>query len=429
MTPTTSTPVAAQSLSWRIPAIDGIRALAMLMVFLCHAWEFAGKPMLILSIGTHRIDLLYLLQTFPSGVDLFMVLSGFCLFLPLCKEEGLKKWKIRDYFTRRIRRIAPPYYAAIVFTICLPQILVLIFHVFGLEANRQPIPSAFQILTHVFFIHTFFVETWQGINGSFWSLGLEAQFYLAFPLAIWGYRRYGFKAIWVLAAISILYRILVGIFFREPTPNGGGFDARYFLITIFFIGRWMQFAAGMAAAWIVASYMKSGRRITAMQGTALILTAIVLYPIAISRFVTQIHLFPFRDILLAVCCAFLIVGLCASESKWRVFFENRVITFLGFISYSIFLIHQPLMWYFSQLLIKRSNISQLGQLLILCTIGFVITLAFSYIFFLVAERPFLNTRKTVPAPQSTSTSDTPGERNQEQTTVKSPLMIQDQSVP
>ena len=164
----TDKPTSSAKINWRIPAIDGLRALAMLMVFTFHVWEFGGSPSRVVSLAGLPMDLYALVHKFELGVDLFMVLSGFCLFLPLCKSDrALWDWDWRNYARRRIRRIVPPYYAAIAYTVFLPVVLVALFRVLHLEANWQPFPPLYQVITHALFVHTLTKGTWGEINGSF----------------------------------------------------------------------------------------------------------------------------------------------------------------------------------------------------------------------------------------------------------------------
>ncbi len=376
-------------ISWRIPAIDGVRALACLMVYVFHVWQFAGSPMLPVTIAGQEIRLLAFLDAFPSGVDLFMVLSGFCLFWPLCKSpEALARWDWRDYGWRRVRRIVPPYYMAILYTILLPVVLVALFRLLKMEANWQPLPSAWQIVTHVLFIHTLFPDTWDGITGAFWSLGLEAQFYVAFPFVVFAFRK---SKAWVLVAmvvISIIYRIITYHF----TLDGG--HHQQMVASIFFLGRWMQFAAGMAAAWIVATHWRAGTLRSAWNGTALFAGAVALYLLATTSILSFLpKSLPVRDLLLAVSFAVGIVAVCASHTPARAVFSNRVAAGFGFISYSVFLIHQPTGWYLSEMFKKKLKIDGMMDFVLLMTVGLLIVTAISYAFFLLFEKPFLNVKR------------------------------------
>src|SRR5207253_956983 len=91
----------------RVPAADGFRGFAAITVLLYHCMYGAGLP----PLGS---DLLrnYLLAGFV-GVDFFLVLSGFLLFLPVAAARG-GFGDLRSYPLRRVPRILPAYYAALV---------------------------------------------------------------------------------------------------------------------------------------------------------------------------------------------------------------------------------------------------------------------------------------------------------------------------
>lgn len=394
-------------LSWRLPGVDGLRALACLMVFLCHAWDgawpaaFAGRA-IHAPPWTEAIA-----RTFSSGVDLFMLLSGFCLFWPLCKSpEAIQRWQWRDYAYRRIRRIVPPYYMAIFFTLLLPQVLVLGTVIFQLiktggfadgavitatlrNAHWQPISTPWEILTHLLFIHTLFIETWDKVTGAFWSLGLEMQFYIFFPLLIIAFRRWRIRALIAVIAVSILYRVFSGLrVYPEPEP---------WLSTIFFLGRWMQFAIGMLVALIVSDLYRRRVTLSSCSGSLLALAAIGLYVLLFSGLIDALprplRLIPWRDLFIAVAFGMLLVAATSTHSPVRRLLECRPFDRLGFISYSVFLIHQPTLWYFSELLKKKWGLVGFPHLLLSCTVGLTVVLTIAYGFFLLFERPFLSGKK------------------------------------
>jgi peptidoglycan/LPS O-acetylase OafA/YrhL len=395
-----ASPAKSPSASWRVPAIDGLRAIAALMVYFYHVWEFAGRPQLEIAVSKWNVNLLAPLTSLPSRVDLFMVLSGFCLFLPLCKPGGMDKWNIKTYTKRRLRRIIPPYYFALVYASLLPVLLVIVMRAAGREANWQPFPTLWEWVTHLLFIHTLFGDTWNTINGSLWTLGLEMQFYLAFPLAVWGYSRWGLKFIGGMIVVSLLYRTVAAYILASAD------DTTRFLSTIFFVGRWTQFAAGMLAAWVVARYWKSHIRRDASWGLSTLCATLAIYILAVSEIVEQIGHYPIRDMLLSIAFAGAVLTLCISATRVRWFVENRVITWFGFISYSFFLVHQPTAWYLSEMLRKNAGLDGIVLLAVLSSIGLLITTCIAYLFFLICERPFLNTapvtkKKTTLRPQTT----------------------------
>ncbi len=395
-----ASPAKSSSTSWRVPAIDGLRAIAALMVYIYHVWDFAGRPQLNVGVSKWSVNLFGPLDSLPSRVDLFMVLSGFCLFLPLCKPGGMDKWDIKTYTKRRLRRIVPPYYYALLYAFLLPILLVALMRALGREASWQPFPSLWDWVTHLLFIHTLFNDTWSTINISHWTLGLEMQFYIAFPLAVWGYSRWGLKFIGAMIAVSLLYRTVAAWMLADAD-----YSTR-FLSTIFFVGRWTQFAAGMLAAWVVARYWRNHIRRDASWGFIALCASLAIYALAVSKFIEQLGQYPIRDILLSIAFAGSVMAFCMGATRLRWLVENRVITWFGFISYSFFLIHQPTAWYLSEMLHKYVGLNGIVLFAALSSIGLFITTCIAYIFFLACERPFLNSvpvnkKKTAPRPETT----------------------------
>lgn len=165
----------------RIAYIDGLRALAVLLVVLDHAVQHglnrtAGSPAESLlrrffAEGSH-------------GVDLFFVLSGFCLAHPALSAlrcGGSATFDVCGYFAKRVVRIVPPYYAAIGMLLLLGASASLVKY--SLPAGTLGSVSVPDILKQALFLdrNTTFM------NGSFWTLCVEFRWYFLFPfaLALW----------------------------------------------------------------------------------------------------------------------------------------------------------------------------------------------------------------------------------------------------
>jgi peptidoglycan/LPS O-acetylase OafA/YrhL len=373
--PPTTSAVPLLPVSARLAEIDGMRALAILMIFTYHVWLFSDSPGLG---GIGRV-----INEFAAGVDLFMVLSGFCLFWPVCKTaDGLRRWSCRDYARRRARRIIPPYYAAIAYVTVLPFVLVMIYRAFGQHGQWQTSPGIWQLATHLLFIHTLFPSTWNGIQGAFWSLGLEAEFYVMFPFIVMGYRKLGIAVVWPVVVASLLYRVAAASLLKHSEWT------TRFLASIFFMGRWMEFAAGMLVAWIVAR-MQQRRLWSAWTGTALLLFSAMIYVVGAAGFIRYFQILPVREILLATAFGLLIVTLCVTRTHARPLFANRITVGLGFISYSVFLIHQTTVYYLGELLKKVMHLGGPSRFACVMTGGLPLIVAVSYVFFRLFEKPFL----------------------------------------
>jgi peptidoglycan/LPS O-acetylase OafA/YrhL len=320
-----------------------------------------------------------------------MVISGFCLFWPLCKStEALGSWDWRVYTRRRVRRIIPPYYAAIGYTILLPIILVAAYRALKLPAHWQPIPSAWQLFTHFLFIHSLFPGTWNGITGAYWSLGLEAQFYALFPLVVFGFRRAGVQAIWLIIIASVLFRTLIGLSGLPP--------AWEYILSISFLGRWMEFGAGMLTALAVAKYWRQGRANSALAGTAQIGGALALYIMAVAA--PSFAYVPIEEVLLSGAFGLLIFALCTSRTPLAKAFRNPLLDWLGVISYSFYLLHQPTAWYFSEFLKKDLHLSGAADFCLLSTVGILIVVAVAWPYFLIFEKPGLSMNQSKKPPDA-----------------------------
>ena len=370
--------------SWRIPAVDGFRALAMIMVIACHCWEFGHHPTLYIAPLGLRMEIFGFFKLGGYGVDLFMVLSGFCLFLPLCKsEQALARFHWKNFYKRRARRIIPPYYAGILFATLMPFALVLFYRIIHLKANWQPLPgSLYDYFAYAFFLQTLSTRSFGHINASLWSMGLEAQFYLMFPLVILGFRRLGLGFIALMIGISITYHLFMESYTVGMPPNTAN------LYFVFFLGRWVEFAAGMLAAWIVAHHRRQDMWRDAKWGTLGVLLSLAIYTFAASVDYPQ-YLGWSRLALLASAFALALVSVCVTRSPLGHLVSNPVMERLGFISYSVFLIHWPVVYYFGSLL-ERLHLHGNALFLALFPGGLLVTVALALVFFRLFEKPFLN---------------------------------------
>ncbi len=374
----------------RFVELDSVRALAALWVFTYHVWQFGGSPTLPVSIGGFSFDLFAPIHHGPAGVDVFMVLSGFCLFWPLTKNPAVFHWK--DYAIKRARRILPAYYGAMAYAILAPILLVFTVRLAGWEANTQPIPSLRQIITHLFFIHTLFRDTWDGITGAFWSMGLEVQFYVVFPFLVWAWRRIGIRSIAYVALASLVFRIGVGLMLSDTDPTN------LFLLSITFLGRWMQFAAGMAAALWVRHTLEASTGPSLSQWTFLAAVSALLELTGLLAPSISHGPVPLRDILLATGSAGLLASICTAPHWIKSPLLQGLLPFLGRISYSFFLIHQPTSWYAMEYFRKKMAFSGAPLVLLGYTLGLLVTTLCSTIFYVIFERPFLSHTKTTTPP-------------------------------
>jgi len=168
----------------RLHFVDGLRGLAMLMVLLYHCWLFGGRWQLAVPLGReHSVDLAQMLSFGHIGVNLFLVLSGFCLYWPFTKA-GRPEPTLWEFARKRCRRILPPYYAVLV--LCGGAALA--------QAGREHDPAAAHYALNWLWIHALMAQNLRPgyvltLNGSLWSLALEFQLYILFPVLVEGFRR------------------------------------------------------------------------------------------------------------------------------------------------------------------------------------------------------------------------------------------------
>jgi peptidoglycan/LPS O-acetylase OafA/YrhL len=150
-----------------IRALDGLRAMAALSIVLFHVMLFLQFEYTPLSQAINHGW--YYLST---GVHLFFVLSGFLLFLPYARAmlDGQRLPSARRFYRRRAMRILPAYW------VCLAIMVALKFYV-------QHVPfSLGDVAAHIVLVHDSFPQFNRDYDGPFWTLAVEAQFYLLLPL-------------------------------------------------------------------------------------------------------------------------------------------------------------------------------------------------------------------------------------------------------
>lgn len=197
----------------RMPALDGLRAMAITMVFLEH---FAGGSHggLVLQMVNRVREQLWV------GVDLFFVLSGF-LITGILYDTREDSHFFKRFFARRAVRIFPVYYG--VFAVM--GLLTLIFHY-----RWYWLQSTFFVYLGNFFgnwdfrLYSLVSPVYPQANiqfGHFWSLCVEEQFYLVWPFAVWIVRDRVrlIRIAGVISGFALLSRIAMFFLFTPETAE------------------------------------------------------------------------------------------------------------------------------------------------------------------------------------------------------------------
>ena len=193
-----------------VPALDGIRGLAVALVMFQHFFQGCNK-------GTALGDQLVfgLASRSWMGVDLFFVLSGFLITGILWDTKGSKHY-FKNFYARRMLRIFPAYYAVLlVFFVVIPLLSNP-----GLSAYvEDSLPDQIWHWTYLSNFRIAWQESWYAhlFPNVFWSLAIEEQFYLIWPLVVFLCKR---RALYVicagLLATSVALRIALAI---DPDTN------------------------------------------------------------------------------------------------------------------------------------------------------------------------------------------------------------------
>jgi peptidoglycan/LPS O-acetylase OafA/YrhL len=155
-----------------VPALDGVRGLAVMMTVGAHLWLTNEHP------GSRVITLLTSVRmSLWLGVDLFLALSGFLITGILFDTVGSPHY-LRNFYARRVLRIFPVYYAAI----AVLGVLAVTMH-FGFRGYWWPL-GVFLENTPVWWGRAM-PGMLDGFSGHLWSIALEEQFYLLWPLVVW----------------------------------------------------------------------------------------------------------------------------------------------------------------------------------------------------------------------------------------------------
>jgi peptidoglycan/LPS O-acetylase OafA/YrhL len=199
------------NLSGRIPELDGLRGLAILLVIFCHYIGNAGSAPL--GFWLHRFFLAFTVGW--SGVDLFFVLSGFLIGGILLEARNTPHY-FRAFYMRRVFRILPIYY---LWTLLFAITIILALNYFP---GRFGIVSSdlLRVPVQLLFLQNFFIGmprfTWIWFVVT-WSLAVEEQFYLVAPPLIRFLSLRKFVAL--LAATVILAPLLRFMLFRYWAPD------------------------------------------------------------------------------------------------------------------------------------------------------------------------------------------------------------------
>lgn len=261
--------VPVSKLEAKIPALDGVRGLAILLVLCVHLQQTGAVPQRYHLLNT-------VMHAGWCGVDLFFVLSGFLITLGLLESKGAVNY-FSAFYMRRVLRIFPLYYLVLLLAVLASVLLG------GYEPRGEiflgslghvdgPLfPSALGWVSHVFYVQNWWMPLAEphsrNVLGHFWSLGVEEQFYLAWPLCVYllpRNRLIGVAVTICAAVLGLRYllaaygvpseTILRNTITRSDTLMAGALCAIVVRDSTLLarVRRWLPLVAAFGAAYVIA---------------------------------------------------------------------------------------------------------------------------------------------------------------------------------
>ena len=184
-----------------IPALHGARFLMVFFVAIFHWWQLSWLTPQFTLFG-HHISMDPLLRSGYMWVDGMLLLSGFLCYLPhaAAREAGRPAPAPLPFYVKRFWRIVPTYLlnlAVVLLVIVLPQRLYA-------DSGR----AAGDILAHITFTHNWFPYSYlrSPLNGVLWTLAVEVQFYVLFPLLARAFRRMPLLTYLGMSGVAFAFR-------------------------------------------------------------------------------------------------------------------------------------------------------------------------------------------------------------------------------
>lgn len=317
----------------RVPELDGIRAVAILLVIVWHYIHLktTAEP----GTAWARINILFRLSW--SGVDLFFVLSGLLIGGILLSQRESPNY-YSAFYGRRTLRILPLYFG---FLGGCTIVQWLSMHSESTSINRffEPALPLGSFATFTQNIAMVLVPNMGSpVLGGTWSLAVEEQFYLILPLLIRLVPVPRLPLVLLgLAVLGILMRI--GLFFALPTRAG---QAAYLLLPC----RWDPLFLGVLLAWVfrhpvwvkrVASAGRYLRVLTSILALGLVLTAVSARGVIMADGMTL-----WGYTLIGVFYALVVLLVLAGHAPWlAAALRQPTLVYIGTISYGIYVFHSP----------------------------------------------------------------------------------------
>ena len=382
-----------------LPALDGLRGVAVLWVIVFHAFVLRkdlGDPWIGIAASSSWLG--PVIGSGYLGVDLFFLLSGFLLALPwfVRAARGQPSPSAREFYARRARRILPAYYA---------QLLLLFAVVLPLLRGKDYWRTDLYVYLYNFVAHATFMHNTTPLssgsmqaNGALWTLAVEAQFYLLVPFVAPLVVRWPRRALAVSFALAIAWRLatrdglgpLVALEMALGRPWGWTEDVVRYLLLHQLPSYCGHFVLGMVLggawlSWREGEHSRAARR--ALDAGLVLAFGVLYWTIAIDGRVAGSLTWAIPPLCLGLLLWWSALGGHAAQVLAR-----GPLAFAGRVSYSAYLVHLPV------LLLWNRDAAALPPWLSL-PLYLAAVFALSWLSWRFVERPFLRRRSAEGPPR------------------------------
>lgn len=289
--------------------IDGLRALAVIPVVLFHAHVpgFSGGYV---------------------GVDIFFVISGYLITTILIDEIEAKQFSIVNFYDRRLRRILPAL--SFVVILCYPAAYFLLLPSEFLDFSQSILAVTFFASNILFFLESDYFATASELKPLLhtWSLAIEEQYYLFFPIFLMMFWRFGKTIVLSLLAFVFLVSLVMATWASTHYPS-----ANFYLLPT----RIWELLVGAGLAFFIKYIGYYRNRLVNEIGGCIGILAII-YSIIFFNSQTP---FPGIYALVPTVGAACLIVFAVNNTLVQRFLGLKGIVYIGLISYSLYLWHQP----------------------------------------------------------------------------------------
>lgn len=332
--------------------IDGLRAFAVLPVILFHAGFslFSGGYV---------------------GVDVFFVISGYLITSIILRELEQGRFSILRFYERRIRRILPALFAMM--AVCIPVAWVVLSPYMFRDFSQSVAAVSVYLSNVLFWLESDYFDTAAELKPLLhtWSLAVEEQYYVIVPMLLMGLWHLGRASLFAMIVLLAVASLALSQWMVEIYPS-----ANFYLLP----SRAWELLAGSICAFLLAGGKRYGVSALAWLGLGMILFAV---------FVFDAHTpFPSLYALLPVAGTALVILFTAPQASTARFLSWPPFVWVGLISYSAYLWHQPIFAFTRLHLVFEPSPWLMGALCL-------VSLGAAWISWRFIERPF---RSAAPGP-------------------------------